>query len=73
LLAIVFHFEMEWLTLRWWRASLWLGMPPTHHSGVQTFLQHLSGACLEHSLTAHQNRALGLIIEISLDAIGIFL
>ncbi len=45
-------------------------MPPTHHGGVEPFLDHLAGAGFDHRLPAHEHLTLGLLVEVALDALG---
>jgi hypothetical protein len=73
IVLILLDLEMERLFGDRGNAGVRLSMTATHHRRVQPLFDHLAYAGFEHGLTAHQGSPLGLIVEISLDPIGLFL
>jgi hypothetical protein len=64
---------MEGLVVVRRRVGLRLGVTAAHDRRSQALFQHFARAGFEYSLVPHQRGALSLIVEISLDSIGLFL
>ena len=49
-----------------------LGMTPAHHGGVEALLENFSAARFEHGFATQNRRAMYLLVEVGLEAVGLF-
>ncbi len=74
-LPLGFGFKYEWLasrTLGGFNRSrrLGFGMPAAHYAFIEALLDHFARGGLQNHLVAQHCRAIGLFIEVGLDAVG---
>ena len=53
------------------KSGFGLGMPTAHHGGVEPLFDHLAGAGFDHGLAPQEFLAMGLLVKVALDAVGL--
>ncbi len=74
LFALAFELEMErhvGLGGGLGKSGFGLGMPAAHHGGVEPLFDHLASAGFDHGLAPQEFLAMGLLVEVALDAVGL--